>query len=242
MANLSGFGVGNFKALKDYQWFELAPITILVGPNGSGKSSLVQAMLRFDDTIHYAQQYWSSIVHKKPMQDGVAFDVEYFGNYSADQFSSFDRLSNGEFNMSKAAAKNLINFDSNNNKIIFKSSYMLDLELVYSFNSLREIKISGKNNIIYTYFNLDSKEIIINWQNIKTYLVNEIDSAIRLEKSEMNFQPAEISSLYNSLLRSKIIDSNGEFSLNFHSLNPEKVEETMRSIILDFKKEEYSNL
>ena len=49
MAHLSGFGLENFRVLKDYTWFDFAPITILIGPNSSGKSSLIKALLLLRD-------------------------------------------------------------------------------------------------------------------------------------------------------------------------------------------------
>jgi AAA15 family ATPase/GTPase len=48
---LKGFGLENFRAFKDYTWFDFAPITILTGPNSSGKSSLNKALMLMKDNI-----------------------------------------------------------------------------------------------------------------------------------------------------------------------------------------------
>ena len=222
MANLNGFGVGNFKAIKDFQWIELAPITVLVGPNGSGKSSLVQALLMFDETIHSHKQYWKYIVHKKPLEDTVSYDVEYFDGFSIDQFSSFDNLFFEKFVLSKESFKQFTNF-SNDENIVFRSNYFFDIELVYDNRTLRELKIRGKNTEVYSYFNLDSKEIIINWLNIKEYLIKQIDNAIWMQGSDEYFQPAETSRIFSSLLWAKITDAKGNFSIDFHTFNQEEI-------------------
>ncbi len=45
MFKISKFGLKNFRIFKDYNEFDLAPITVLTGPNNSGKSSLLKALL-----------------------------------------------------------------------------------------------------------------------------------------------------------------------------------------------------
>jgi len=42
--SLKGIGIENFKAFGKYQYFDLAPITIITGPNNSGKSALIAAL------------------------------------------------------------------------------------------------------------------------------------------------------------------------------------------------------
>lgn len=41
---LKGIGIENFKAFCNYQYFSLAPLTIITGPNNSGKSALIAAL------------------------------------------------------------------------------------------------------------------------------------------------------------------------------------------------------
>lgn len=51
MPYVTKFGLQNFRSLKDYTEFELAPITVLVGANSAGKSSLAKALLLADDNL-----------------------------------------------------------------------------------------------------------------------------------------------------------------------------------------------
>jgi predicted ATPase len=53
MQHLKGFGLENFRVFKDYTWFDLAPITLLIGPNSSGKSSLTKGLSLFKDSIKF---------------------------------------------------------------------------------------------------------------------------------------------------------------------------------------------
>jgi predicted ATP-dependent endonuclease of OLD family len=49
--HLTEIGVKNFRVFKDYQHFELAPITVLTGPNSSGKSSLIKLLQLLKDSF-----------------------------------------------------------------------------------------------------------------------------------------------------------------------------------------------
>lgn len=49
--HLTEIGVKNFRVFKDYQHFDLAPITVLTGPNSSGKSSLIKLLQLLKDSF-----------------------------------------------------------------------------------------------------------------------------------------------------------------------------------------------
>ncbi len=65
MQHLKGFGLENFRVFKDYTWFDLAPITLLIGPNSSGKSSLTKGLSLFKDSIKFNEYTFGSATRKK---------------------------------------------------------------------------------------------------------------------------------------------------------------------------------
>ena len=51
MAHISKFGLGNFRVFKEFEEFDLAPISILTGTNNSGKSSFIKGLLLLRDNV-----------------------------------------------------------------------------------------------------------------------------------------------------------------------------------------------
>lgn len=95
MAHLSNFGVGNFRAFKDFYNFKFAPITVLTGTNSSGKSSLIKAILLIKDAIEKNDNYDSE---------------HYLGITSLEKVSFSQRLNLGNFST-------VVNRESNSNII-----------------------------------------------------------------------------------------------------------------------------
>lgn len=51
VTSISGIGVTGFKSIRDRQWIDVRPLTILAGANSSGKSSIVQPLLLLKQTL-----------------------------------------------------------------------------------------------------------------------------------------------------------------------------------------------
>lgn len=51
MAQINKIGIKNFRIFKEYNEFEIKPLTVLIGPNNSGKSTLIKSILLLKENL-----------------------------------------------------------------------------------------------------------------------------------------------------------------------------------------------
>lgn len=173
---LKGIGIENFKAFGEYQYFDLAPITIITGPNNSGKSALVAALELLSKSDFYSCLEFhsagleigelSQVVNKKSKSDSISFHLN-FELYSRSRDKRFPDLreyivgEDGPIRISDEEISKLYQ------KYIELCSCEMDLKFDIKEGKLTYISVNLKGENAF-YLNLSEKSFFINYKLFAT--------------------------------------------------------------------------
>jgi len=159
---LRGIGIENFRVFKEYQYFDLKPITILTGTNNSGKSTLGKALALLSTS--YSLTNFNKLILKNNHWN--------FGHWND--------------NLSKDSNDSFIKFDLFFNTKNETECYQLHLEYedsrLHSFSlkkneiivNAARISNDGTMNFTDTYIHFD-KSIINDKQILEKLFISEVD-------------------------------------------------------------------
>ena len=134
MAHLTGFGIENFKAIKEFQWFDFKNINVITGPNNAGKSALLKSLLLV-----------KNLFNNNPVNDTIditeldfTHNNQMLGNFT----DSINSNSNSDIMTFNLPAK-LAGIDD---ELVMTIEYQIDIQNKLENGTLIELIVQKKEN------------------------------------------------------------------------------------------------